>query len=89
MHEDGQLTPDPTTDDGQAGQPAEQSAERTAAEPASPPREAVELDLEEYVLEWFQAQGENYEDLMNQVLRDYIAAEEAAAKQSESGQDGK
>lgn len=85
MPEDDQLAPDPTAEAGKTGQPAGQAA----AESASPLREAVELDLEEYVLEWFQAQGENYEDLMNQVLRDYIAAEEAAAKQSESGQDGK
>lgn len=85
MPEDDQSAPDPTAEAGETGQPAEQ----VAAEPALPLREAVELDLEEYVLEWFQAQGENYEDLMNQVLRDYIAAEEAAARQGETDQDGK
>jgi uncharacterized protein (DUF4415 family) len=76
MQEDDQLAPDPTVEDGQG-----------TADSATPPREAVELDLEEYVLEWFQAQGEHYEDLMNQVLCDYIAAEEAASK-GEAGQDG-
>ena len=43
----------------------------------------VELDLDNYVLEWFRAQGDNYEDLMNQVLHDYIAAEEAGASPTE------
>ena len=76
MQEDDQLAPDPSVEDDQS-----------VAESGTPPREVVELDLEEYVLEWFQAQGENYEDLMNQVLRDYIAAEEAASKGGD-GQDG-
>lgn len=81
MPENEELAPDPAAEEGQ-------SAERTAAEgTVSPPREAVELDLEEYVLEWFQAQGENYEDLMNQVLRDYIAAEEAAGRNGDAERD--
>lgn len=79
MHEDEPLAPHPTAEDGtttDAEEPAGQGGFHI-------PRETVSLDLEDYVLEWFQAQGDNYEDLMNQVLRDHIAAEEAAANQVE------
>ncbi len=36
---------------------------------ATPPTEAVNIDAE--VLEWFKAQGEEYERLINAVLRKY------------------
>ena len=49
----------------------------------------VELDLDNYVLEWFRAQGDNYEVLMNQVLHDYIATQEEAASQAEPESKGR
>ena len=64
-------------------QPAGTEVSADHAEPATTnsgwdARIEVDLDLDSYVLEWFQGQGEHYEDLMNQVLHDYIAAQEAA-----------
>jgi uncharacterized protein (DUF4415 family) len=61
------------------------AGETAAEEPAAMENAAdtrIEVELDNYVMEWFREQGENYEDLMNQVLRDYIAAEEAATSQA-------
>lgn len=79
MPEDEARAPDPTTEASrttEVDEPAVQAG-------AQIPREEVTLDLDAYVLEWFQAQGEHYEDLMNQALRDYIETEDAAASQAE------
>lgn len=74
MNEETPRLPDPPAIDVGADQ-----GEPSTTTGGQDTRIEVELDLDNYVLEWFLAQGENYEDLMNQVLQDYIATQEAAA----------
>lgn len=59
------------------------SSHATASGESQDTQVEVELDLEDYVLQWFQAQGDDYERLMNRVLRDYIAAEQASTVQAD------
>ena len=73
MREDTSHHPGEPTTDATASR-----GEPTSADSAHDTRIEIELELDNYVLEWFRAQGENYEDLMNQVLHDYIASQEAA-----------
>ena len=76
MNEETPRLPDRPTADVSADQ-----GEPSTTTGCADTRIEIELDLDNYVLEWFRAQGDNYEDLMNQVLHDYIAAQEAAANQ--------
>lgn len=51
-------------------------------------QEPVTLELDDHVIAWFLAQGGDFAANINQVLRDYIAAEEANPSDPETGERG-